>query len=198
MQIWKVSSATKFEYDQLSLIRMDDDLPKLKIFKGKSLSNIWTSIELYRYKKKKKCDAPNLFSGLLALTQSSIDKLDDLIGSSVEYLPVTCADRYKDLKLVNVLNVLDALDYDKILYRENNVTIEKYPFIEEKVKGQHIFKVYEDQTHSEASVSLRIFVSEEFKNRVLELGLKGFSFGKIWDSESELINSFYGYEEVDV
>lgn len=197
MKIWKVSSANDLGgYDELSLVKMNEDLYKPDLLNGISRINSWAPLALYRYKKKKKSDAPNFCSGLLVLTQNAIDKLDDLIGSAVEYLPATCEDRYKNIKLVNVLNVLDALDYDKIEYRENKVTIEKYPFIEEKVRGHHIFKVYEDESHSEANVSLRIFVSEEFKKRVFEAGLKGFTFGKIWDSEGELINSFHGFEKV--
>jgi hypothetical protein len=57
--------------------------------------------------------------------------------------------------------------------------LEKYAFIHERVKNQHIFKVYLSQRIDSSST----FVSDEFKNCLLENELKRFEFEEVWDSE---------------
>ena len=50
------------------------------------------------------------------------------------------------------------------------------------VKNQTIFKVYLNEIVHTPSV----FVSDEFRNTVLESDLKGFEFITVWDSEANM------------
>ena len=53
-------------------------------------------------------------------------------------------------------------------------------FFEEKVRGQHIFKT--------AEITTTVYVSEEFRDRILSAKpkLKGFEFHEVWDSSLTL------------
>lgn len=54
----------------------------------------------------------------------------------------------------------------------------KLAFIEEKVRGNHIFKLVEKKLSP-------VYVSDEFRQRVINNGLTGFKFELVWDSEAE-------------
>ena len=56
------------------------------------------------------------------------------------------------------------------------MSIEKYAFKPEIIKDNHIFKIVEFPKSE-------VFVSDEFKQKVEEAGLKGFKFELVWDSE---------------
>ena len=83
---------------------------------------------------------------------------------------------------MNITKVIDCIDYDNAEYKSlpdgKIMFFTKYAFIEDKVKNQHIFKIPEFKTS-------RFFVSDEFKKRVEDTGMKGFEFRLLWDSEAE-------------
>ena len=53
----------------------------------------------------------------------------------------------------------------------------KYEFIKERVSGNPIFKIIDEPLK-------RPFVSDVFRQRVIDNNLKGFKFELVWDSES--------------
>ncbi|CAG9613253.1 hypothetical protein BACCIP111899_02467 [Bacillus rhizoplanae] len=56
---------------------------------------------------------------------------------------------------------------------------EKFSFIPSIVQNQTIFKIYINKINHPTAV----FVSDAFRNTVLKIGLQGFEFVEVWDSE---------------
>ncbi|WHY77280.1 suppressor of fused domain protein [Neobacillus sp. WH10] len=148
---------------------------------GTSMKNGWEPIELFT-------TAPGDVGDMLSyggsnkypiFTNKAVEVLNDLIRDSVELLPVH-HDHYH-CYIVNIINVVDCLNEANTNFNKWSV-IEKYDFLKEKVKGQHIFFPYKRKT---ASPSLIPIVSDEFKQRVEDHGLRGFRFGEIWSPEPE-------------
>lgn len=83
--------------------------------------------------------------------------------------------------MVNVINVIDGLDIpcsDVRIDEEYNVIIgiKRYAFHLDIIEHQPIFKLpIFKGTH--------IFMTDEFRDRVIEEGLTGFDFTEVWDSE---------------
>ncbi|WP_412677877.1 AHH domain-containing protein [Bacillus wiedmannii] len=80
----------------------------------------------------------------------------------------------------------DAIDYEKAILKKLRsglvIDFKKYAFLPNIVKNQTIFKVYLNEILHIPS----IFVSDEFRNTVLESDLKGFEFIEVWDSEANM------------
>lgn len=143
---------------------------------GTSMKDTWEPIELVTIEPGDKGDMISYGKNTIypIFTKKTVEVLKDLIQDSVEILPIH-HDQY-DGYLVNIINVLDCLNEENTKMSKWGV-IEKYDFIEEKVKDQHIFFVYKKKT---ASPTLVPIVSDHFKQRVEESGLKGFRFTSIW------------------
>ena len=88
--------------------------------------------------------------------------------------------------IINVLNALDAINYEKAILKKLRSGL----VIDFKnthsyliwLRNQTIFKVYLNEILHIPSV----FVSDEFRNTVLESDLKGFEFIEVWDSEANM------------
>lgn len=109
----------------------------------------------------------------------ALEAVNDLIKDSVEILPLLCADG--EFYAINVIKVLDCIDYDKAKFERFSdgkriMMFIKYAFIESKVRGKHIFKIIDETKRNP-------FVSDEFRQRVIDSNLKGFKFELAWDSE---------------
>lgn len=184
MKIWEMS----FEVDKYNFFDGD----KIKIeknihFKGKSLIDVWENIDVDTYYKKKKIpDGIRFTYGAALFNDKALEKLSLYLDGKVEILPFY----HEGIKyhVINVLNVIDAVDYDKSVFDRRVdgeiASFSKYVLREEVVKNQHIFKVPVQNT-------LMIHVSDEFKKCVEDSKLKGFIFEELWDSEASdsIVNS---------
>lgn len=109
--------------------------------------------------------------------------LEPLIANQVEILPLLHPkDKYF---AINVINVIDCIDGSKAKFklneRETVGSYQQYAFFPNSVKDQHIFLT---RYHDRAILnSLIYFVSDDFRNAVLDNGLEGFIFTEAWDSE---------------
>ena len=98
----------------------------------------------------------------------------------IEVLPL--AFKEKPYWGINVVSVLDVLDYSKSIYRifpnTNKIAIvEKYAIRNcADLKNHNIFKIVDEPRG-------RSFVSEKFKNAVEQNNLTGFLFELVWDSD---------------
>jgi hypothetical protein len=149
---------------------------------GTSMKDTWEPIELMTIEPGDEGDMLSYGKNTIYpfFTKKAVEILEDLIQDSVEILPIH-HDQY-DCYLVNIINVLDSLNEQNSKLSKWGV-IEKYDFFEEKVKNQHIFFVYKPST---ATSSLVPIVSNDFKQRVEDNGLKGFRFTSIWNSAPEV------------
>ncbi len=176
MKIWHLGADVN-NFDNLIPIKEEDW--NLLRFDGIRLSNIWKSIPVRVIEDRKKSDTPGLSAGIPVFSSRSIEVLNDLMADSVEILPLRC--RKGDYYAINVLNVLDCIDYESSEFKkfENSGRIMrfiKYSFKPNYVNGKHIFKIVDEPVR-------RPFVSDEFRNRVLDNELVGFKFDLVWDSE---------------
>ncbi|WP_139796394.1 imm11 family protein [Sporomusa malonica] len=166
-------------FDNLTTLKQEDW--ELLRFDGRKLADTWTPIAVRVIEDRKKSDTPGLSGGVPVFTPMAIAVLKDLMGDTVEVLPLRC--RKGEYYAINVLDVVNCIDYEKADFERFKssgriMLFNKYAFKPECVKGKHIFKIIDEPVR-------RPFVSDEFRNSVLENGLVGFKFELVWDSESE-------------
>lgn len=155
-----------------------------ELFDGRILQDSWKIVEFVPTKDEKgqKREFGDVSSWLsVPLFQGeAIDKLKPLIGDSIEILPINVAE--KDYKIINVIKVLDCIDYDnaevKRLPSGGVLRFLKYAFQKDVVENEHIFRIKEKP-------GSRLFVSDDFKKVVEENNLTGFKFELVWDSEEQ-------------
>ncbi|SDX72209.1 imm11 family protein [Paenibacillus sp. CF384] len=142
------------------------------------------------------CDAPNFVSGKPIFSQRAVEVLHDIINPFVEVLPVI--HELYPVHAINVVNVVDCIDYSnsiKDTLSDGTFTgFSNYAFKKELVENQHMFKIPE---------KLRgpVFVSDEFRQTVIENKLTGFAFKELWNSElilKPVSNSEHELDEAQV
>lgn len=179
MRIWLL----KLDVDKYNSFKGYDIEEELDIrFFGSSLLSNWNTptIEAY-YKKRKIADVSDFSSGAPLFNEKAVSMLEEFLKAKAELLPAY----YEGNKyyVVNVINVIDALDYEKSEFvRFDTGAImycTKYFFKSEIVENQHIFKI-------PLCNYIDIFVSDEFKKQVEEFKLKGFIFVEVWNSEVDV------------
>ncbi|MEF3302238.1 imm11 family protein [Paenibacillus sp. GYB003] len=132
-------------------------------------------------KKGNPTDCPQFSAGIPVFSEKAITITYDFLKDSAEILPLN----HDTMKLfaLNVIQVLDAIDYEKAIVRRNSngrfTGFEKFAFKKSIVQNHHIFKIPE-------YIGLRVFVSDEFRTRVIESNLTGFKFDEMWDSEEDI------------
>lgn len=184
VKIWELSEdvnnyedITLFENQKSKWLELND------MFVGKSLLDTWKPLKVKLIEHNgdlKRGDILYFTLGVSILSNKAVNALQDFwIKGKVELLPLIYD--LQDVVLMNVLNIVDCINMNKSEIRrftdsDKIKAISKYVFIPERVQNQHIFKIAQ-RPHG------RIFVSDEFKNRVIESGLEGFKFIEVWDSE---------------
>lgn len=178
-KIWKLEHDRKFK----TLTYLDEVIgyKKIKsIIKGKpqSLLSTWDALEVeFLFEvddfiprpTREDSDFPGLML-ILAGNKKAINVLKPLIKEQVEFLPLKTDEG--EYWLVNILNVLDCFDEDKIVYRTTDIglkRIEKFAFRGDCMENQHIFK-FAINNYS------KVYVSDEFKQLVQKHELKGLKF----------------------
>lgn len=171
MKIWLLMADEKcmgvnFHNKDLSLSIFDSKKIELPI------------IQLNTYKKGRYSDIVYLFDGAPVLNIKTVECLKDLLLNQVQIIPTEVVNQSIQLTLIHVINVIDAVDYDKsTAIRDsfgNVLNYTWYSFDYELIKDFHIFKIPQSST--------KVFVSDAFRDRVITNKLKGFEFQEVWDS----------------
>ena len=179
MKIWKVWSEAD-DYEKLSSAKKSF-YQESQTFNGQSKLNGWSPLALKpSYGNRPYGDWSTLLS-LPLVTPRVIEATKDLIENQVEVLPTICSDC--ELYILNITNIVDAVDYTKsvVKYFPNSTKVLRFiklAFVEEKVRNNHIFNLVEKKL----SVP---YVSDEFRQRIIDNELTGFKFELVWDSEVE-------------
>ena len=111
-----------------------------------------------------------------------VDSSNNPIASkNVEILPLDFNE--KEYLGINVITVLDAIDYEKSIYKtyrdgKRIMAFKKYVFLPTVIENVSMFKILDEKTRY-------AFVSDEFKQTVEKNNLLGFKFKLVWDSENE-------------
>ena len=115
--------------------------------------------------------------------KKAVDISKDFLQDKAEILPLEFEGKIDEYYLINVTEVLDCIDYEKSIYERYSeggriMCFDNYAFIEEKVKGKHIFKIVDEPLSY-------CFISDEFRERIINSDLVGFDIRLAWDSESD-------------
>ncbi|WP_240421754.1 imm11 family protein [Paenibacillus periandrae] len=176
MQVWKLDCDSN-NYEGFNIV--DGDWNELiEKFGGNSLLNNWQAIKIKPYELAPRSDAPTFIAAAPLFSAKAVDVLRPIISNFVEILPTEFI--REDYFIINVLNVLNCVDYDSssiVKYRSGRIMrFEKYEFFPEIVDQQHIFKITDISRQA-------VFVSSEFKEEVIKSGLTGFRFEEVWSSQ---------------
>lgn len=176
MIIWEISD------DEISIeiaTKNETDFDKPPNFTGSSYLDNWTPFQVITLKKGTKGDFTQLLKGVPVFPKKTLDVMDSLVQRDVEYLPLIHEEL--ELYIINVIKVIDCVDMDKSIVNKFDsgklMSFKKICLLGERLKDvPNIFKIPDKSTH--------VFVTDAFKNRVLEAKLKGFVFKEIWNSEA--------------
>lgn len=178
MKIWHLKTKAN-DFENLG---WDDSvsIDEIRSYDGRSKKENWKPVRVKRLYDRNYSNTPSLSSHVPVFDKVAVNTMKSLISKSVEILPLLCEDG--EFFAINVINVIDCIDYDNSSYEmydhgKRIMCFNKYAFIEEKVKGKHIFKIIDEPRRSP-------FVSDEFKKLVEESNLTGFKFVLVWDSEA--------------
>lgn len=177
MRIW-VLNADVENYDSLSFPSEDDrNMFSEYEFDGRNQLSNWKPVKVIDYEGIIKGDMPGL-PGVPVFSERAVIELNQLLNDQVELLPLNHpTEKYY---IINVVNVVDAVDYENSKVKRFSssgrvMRFDKYAFHLEPIKNQHIFKIPE-------LPKAYVFVSDEFRDRVLNSALTGFQFIEVWDA----------------
>ena len=180
MKIWKLKSEVD-KYDNLEPVK-DFSVEEYWRFDGHELKWGWIPLTVRRMEPEKNLPLSDIPGGfpIPVLSKRALEVLQPYLQDSVEILELVFDEG--DYYGINVIAVLDVVDYEKAKYINFNnsnriMVFTKYAFKEcEELNSHHIFKIVDEPRRGP-------FVSEEFKEAVKKNKLTGFKFELVWDSE---------------
>ncbi|EJQ61490.1 hypothetical protein IG7_05440 [Bacillus cereus HuA2-4] len=187
MKIWELKSGLD-NYESYQLLNLNTDYKRFfegEIDSAVKMSDSWGEILVKYAEEGKYTDFPKFWGevGTPMVSRKAKELLEPLISNNVEFLPLIHADTGETYYIINILNTIDAIDYDKAVLKKLRsglaVNFKKYAFLPDLVENQKIFKVYLNQTLFITTV----FASDELKNLIQQSDLTGFEFVEVWDLE---------------
>ncbi|WHY79978.1 hypothetical protein QNH20_12895 [Neobacillus sp. WH10] len=183
MKIWQLSCQCE-KYEILSFMNDEDSDLFRENFRGVPMKETWIPIQVGTYKEGNESDYPDGLLSPPVFSEKAVHVLGGLLQGKAELLPLYST-KYKKYYAINVVNVLDCIDGENSevkRYRTGSIMkYKKYAFVQQAIKGQDIFKIVD---HEEKKIKkTSVFVSDLFRNKVLNSGLKGFDFIEVWDFE---------------
>ncbi len=179
MKIWLLQADAN-NYNNFTLVDGSGwkQLVGLESFAGKPMQRGWIPYQVKIIKERKAGDMQAFFGGVSAVNQKTINTLDKFFNNNIEFLLL---DYEKEpYYAINILEMLDCIDYERSLINRfsdgNIMSFDKYAFVKEKVEKKHIFKIIDEPRKFP-------FVSDEFRQQVIDNGLTGFLFSEVWSSE---------------
>ncbi|WP_396654022.1 imm11 family protein [Mechercharimyces sp. CAU 1602] len=182
--IWELKSDVSSNFEELHLLDFDSDKHAFEQLRDKNQRiTDWGDIKVYTMEENSSpSDFPKFWGkgDIPVVSDHVVNAISDLVTDQVEFLPLTHP--HKLFYAVHVLNIIDAIDYNKALVKTLSsrlrVSFKKYAFHIDQIKKEHIFRVYLDEY-----VDSKVLVSDDFKDRVTSSSLTGYKFVEVWDSE---------------
>ncbi|MFG0312567.1 MAG: imm11 family protein [Phycisphaerales bacterium] len=115
--------------------------------------------------------------GAPALSKRAVDALLDVLAESAEFLPLNCdAGEYYVMNITRVVDALDEAASELKRFESSGRVMEvmRHVFVPERLTGYAIFKIPQ-------TPRAPVFVTEDFRRRVLAAGLAGFRFDLVWE-----------------
>ena len=171
-----------FDVNNYKSIQLCEDVDSdfYQMFDGTSIKERWETPRVKFYeddRELKKGDSPGF--NIPVLNKKALKSLFPLIKDDVEILTLQLNNEI--LFGINVLTVIDAIDYDMSEYRtfrdgKRIMAFKKYVFRDDMIKNNNIFKII-DLPRGD------IFVSEEFCNSILDNNLEGFKLELVYENK---------------
>lgn len=139
-----------------------------RIWKSRKLAEFWKIPRVYG-RVRRDNDYPCINLSFPAFSARACDALSDLLLASGELLPIS--HRIGEYYFFNITKVLDALNRTKskcLWHEPPNIvlSVQRHEFFRSRLAGASVFRCYEDP--------MSVFVTEEFRDRVMESNLRGF------------------------
>lgn len=154
-------------------------------FNGKPMKRLGGDPKIKKYRGRlPKGDFPSLIPGVPVFSPRAVEALRDLLEETGEIFPVTISS--EEYFVFNVTKIVDALDEpnsEVIRFKGSSkvLNIRSHSFYTEKLFGIVIFKIPQ-------VITMDVFVTDTFVERVHSAGLEGFWFPAVWSSD-EVIES---------
>lgn len=189
MKIYKVSADhDKYDACEIDFAACAENHPDIGGYDmmfnldGTAVASKWWPRRMRRYNDAPLADYISKLSGdVIIMRREAIEKLRPILGN-YELLPLDCD--FGDYWAINVLDVLDCIDYERAEFKrfskknENELPrimmFTKYAFCPEKVRNHHVFKIVD-------CPKAAIFVDEVFLNEVSRHNISGFKCKLVWE-----------------
>lgn len=180
MKIWKLDFDLD-NYDNLTFANRKS-IEDIQSFDGRTKKEIWDTPKVLRLEPEKMLplsDAPGLYAHLPVFNKRAIKILSRLIENDTEILPLE--NNEDEFFAINVLKVLDCIDYNKSEFKtfsdgKRIMRFIRYSFIPCRLDDCNIFKIIDEKIS-------RPFVTDCFRDEVISSNLKGFIFKQVWNSD---------------
>ncbi|MWC29701.1 imm11 family protein [Paenibacillus sp. MMS18-CY102] len=178
MKVWELWRSAK---STLLTVCTEKDNIFDENFRGKPLASSYEPIKLKVQRIGQEEDFPNLASGALIFSKQAQTVIGPLIAPYAEVLEIDHSEISDiEIALINVTNVVAALDYGRTTFKYDACSGEisgfnSVHFQLDKVMHNPIFRIPEKP--------VKLYVTDEFRDLVIQHELKGFVFEEVWDSE---------------
>jgi len=155
----------------------------LRQFDGRNLFPCWTAlvVEVFRGDKRNRnlppSDFPTLAPGVPVFSLRAINALKGPLRENGEILPLSCSEG--EYYAFNVTTFIDALDestseVERFESSGRIMQINKYVFLGDRLSDATIFRIPQFPR-------AEVYVTDQFCKMVMDNGLVGFKFVKIWE-----------------
>ncbi|MGG1552945.1 imm11 family protein [Paenibacillus ferrarius] len=179
MKVWMLTGMV----DRYETITFEDVENSLKLIKGVgtgSMLSSWSPINTIPARAGLRNDF-HVELTVPVVSEKALNIIRSMIEGEAEFLPLIHPK--ENYYILNVCNILNCLDSNRVEYTTFSTgKVKKYTklaFRPEIISKSHIFKT---TYHDIPDVALnQIFVSNHFRNVVMESGLCGFYFTEVWE-----------------
>lgn len=178
MRIW-ILDCDVDKYENLTW-KNGIQIDEVQTYDGREKLKNWKPMPVKRMYERPFSNSPGLSPHIPVFDGDAIEVLSELISKDAEILPLDCD--AGAFYAINVTRVLDCVEYERARYKmfrdvKRIMRFEKYAFDGSKIGNAQIFKIVDEPLK-------RPFVSDEFRNKVIDNNLVGFIFKLAWDSEA--------------
>ncbi|MCS7461414.1 hypothetical protein N0M98_14775 [Paenibacillus doosanensis] len=147
-------------------------------FKGLPMSSDWEAVWIEDISPNAPKHDMNELKCNPIFSEKAVSVLNHLLEGKAEVLPYQ--HKHDKYFAINVTNMIDCIDFSKADFStytgsDSVKEINKYVFIESLIANESIFKIPQFR-------GTRVFVTDQFRDKVLEAKLTGFKFREVWDS----------------
>lgn len=179
MKVWMLTGMV----DRYETIAFEDVENSLKIIKGVGkglMLSSWSPIRTVPARTGLRNDF-HVELTVPVVSEKALNIIKSMVERETEFLPLIHPK--ENYYILNVCNILNCLDSNRVEYTTFSTgEVKKYTklaFRPEIIVKSHIFKT---TYHNIPDVALnQIFVSNHFRNVVMESGLCGFYFTEVWE-----------------